>query len=585
MKKKYLFILSFLVVLCLGIFVRFYQVTKFPPSLYWEEIALGYDAYSILKTGKDHLGNPPPIVAFESYGDYKPALYFYLLVPSIAAFGLNEFAVRLPAMIAGVLIVIGVGILARQIARNLKINPLRIQILGMALTAISPWAILFSRAAWEVNVATCFLVWGAIFGLSCTEQIKRKIFFTKKGIFSAIFCFLLLALSMYTYHAARVIAPLFGLAFFVMWCIQFDWFSQSMKTPRKWWKKHARSFFVFFFLGALFLRFISPLLLSLRDKSTQERLAETNIFADGHVVVESNHYQELANHSLIAKIFYHRYVLYTKEFFQNYFLHFRFDFLFVHGDQNLRHSVQFFGQLYFIDAVFLLFGFAYVFRHWKKDSAFLIFWLFVAILPAALTNATPHALRILPSMPAFLLLITFGVYSVVETLQELAQRFFSAKYKKQINMGACLVIFFMYAVSFVAFWHFYANVYSKLYSGGWQYGYRQIVAEINKRKPNVKQIYFTRELDRPAMAYWFFSQTDPRKVQPIDHTLQRDQGSFLQFENITFVNFINEIPSGATVASSVESMERAKKEGHTFTDITEIKDLNDKTIWAVYTLN
>src|SRR5260221_76493 len=113
------FPISFIAILALTFFTRFYQVTSFPPSLYWEEMALGYDAYSVLKTGKDHLGNTPSIIAFESYGDYKPALYFYLLIPSFAIFGLNEFAVCLPTILSGIGIVIGVGLIARLLINSI----------------------------------------------------------------------------------------------------------------------------------------------------------------------------------------------------------------------------------------------------------------------------------------------------------------------------------------------------------------------------------------------------------------------------------------------------------------------------------
>ena len=102
MKNKALFFIIFV----LAVFLRFYKLSSNPPSLYWEEAALGYDAYSILKTGKDFHGNKFPLVAFESFGDWKPSLYFYTLVPSIALFGLNEFAVRFPSAFFGSLTVL-----------------------------------------------------------------------------------------------------------------------------------------------------------------------------------------------------------------------------------------------------------------------------------------------------------------------------------------------------------------------------------------------------------------------------------------------------------------------------------------------
>ncbi len=85
------------------------------------------------------------------------------------------------------------------------------------------------------------------------------------------------------------------------------------------------------------------------------------------------------------------------------------------------------------------------------------------------------------------------------------------------------------------------------------------------------------------MAYWFFSQIDPRLVQPIDKQLQKDQGPELQFGNIHFINFATEAKPGL-VASTVEALERLKKNGAQVKDITEIKDPAGKVIWAVYEL-
>src|SRR5687768_9057768 len=95
------------VILLLAFFLRVYNITQQTP--YWEEVALGYDAYSILKTGKDHHGNSWPIVAFESFGDWKPSFYFYAIVPFVQLFGLNLLAVRMPSVLSGIAIVGGVG--------------------------------------------------------------------------------------------------------------------------------------------------------------------------------------------------------------------------------------------------------------------------------------------------------------------------------------------------------------------------------------------------------------------------------------------------------------------------------------------
>lgn len=81
--------------------LRLPQLDQVPNGFYSDEAAIGYDAYSILKTGRDHWGEHLPLFA-RSFGDYDEATYRYLVVPSVWLFGLNEFATRLPAALIGI---------------------------------------------------------------------------------------------------------------------------------------------------------------------------------------------------------------------------------------------------------------------------------------------------------------------------------------------------------------------------------------------------------------------------------------------------------------------------------------------------
>src|SRR5262245_24665404 len=102
MKNKTILILS--AIILLATVLRFYQIQTNPPGLFWDETAYGYDAYSLLKTGSDHHGRFLPLF-FESFGDWKLPVFFYLLVPSVALFSLSEFAIRFPTAFFGVLLV------------------------------------------------------------------------------------------------------------------------------------------------------------------------------------------------------------------------------------------------------------------------------------------------------------------------------------------------------------------------------------------------------------------------------------------------------------------------------------------------
>ena len=94
-------------ILLLGSSLRLWHLGKTPISPNWDEVALGYNAFSIAKTGHDEFGKFMPTI-LRSYDDYKPALYAYLIIPAYEAFGLNVFAVRLPSAIFGILTILGV---------------------------------------------------------------------------------------------------------------------------------------------------------------------------------------------------------------------------------------------------------------------------------------------------------------------------------------------------------------------------------------------------------------------------------------------------------------------------------------------
>ena len=99
-----------------------------PPSPDWDEAALGYNAYSLLKTGKDEYGTRWPL-ALRSFDDYKPPLYAYLAIPTVKYLGLSTYSVRLPAAINGVLGVIGAYFLTVALLRLIETQKENTQIL------------------------------------------------------------------------------------------------------------------------------------------------------------------------------------------------------------------------------------------------------------------------------------------------------------------------------------------------------------------------------------------------------------------------------------------------------------------------
>ena len=552
MKKRVFFILFSLIFL-LATFLRLKNITSTPPSPYWEEVALGYDAYSILKTGRDHHANVWPIAAFESFGDWKPSLYFYVLVPFIKVFGLNLLAIRLPSVLAGLATVLGTGVLVFLLSKDLikkKKDQRILFLLGFLVTALSPWAISFSRAAWESNFATALILWGVNFFLFFIEKPKEKKFLAVLSVF-----FLILAT--YCYHAARIIAPLLGLALLFLYILQ-----SKKKTN---WR-------LIIFLGILSLFLMLPLLKSLGSNVGQQRFMETSIFSDISIIEKSNQLRAESGNSLWSRLVYHRYLLFGKEILINFFDHFSWQYLFISGDTNPRHSIQSFGQLYLFEVLFLVLGIVFMVKNWSSKFGFLVFYLFLAIFPASLTKTTPHALRTLAALPIYMVIIILGIWQTLELL--------SKEFLKKFFLSALILI---YLFNIFIFWQALNNDYPKEYSSEWQHGYQEIIPLIKIRQNDYDQVFVTREQGRPAMYYWFYTQTDPSRVQSWEMKAKKDQGEFLEFENIKFVNGAGEIGGEALVASSPKVFKELSEKQKP-RELAEIKNLAGEIIWKLYVI-
>src|SRR5437016_2654950 len=95
--KQWRYILLLAIIFSLAFFLRVYKLGDVPTGFHRDEAYLGYNAYSILKTGKDISGNMLPL-HLKSFL-YSPAGYSYFSIPFIVLFGLNEFAIRFPSAI------------------------------------------------------------------------------------------------------------------------------------------------------------------------------------------------------------------------------------------------------------------------------------------------------------------------------------------------------------------------------------------------------------------------------------------------------------------------------------------------------
>jgi len=468
-------VLLVLIVLLAAI-LRFYQLGINPPSLTWDEVAWGYNAYVVGIDGKDEFGHFLPYTSFISFGDYKPPVYAYLTVVPVWIVGLTELAARFPSAFFGTLTVLITYFLVKELFWNPEKEEKGgqkyveyIALVSSLILAVSPWHIMLSRAAFEANVASFFIVTGVWLFL---YSIRKNQWL----LIASVICFVL---CIYTFNSVRIVAPLL-FAVLVLGNLKRLWEIKSATITA-------------FIVGLVLLLPVVPFLLS---PQARLRYQEVNIFSNLDIIKTANQEVINDNNAKWSKVIHNRRVVYTSDFLEHYFDNFNPSFLFIKGDQNPKFSTQDVGQMYIWDLPFLIIGILFLFRQRRGKWWFIPIWLAIGIIPAAISLPTPHALRTEATLPTWQILSAYGFITFIAMLK---------KYQKQTAYALFILLFL-----FVSYYlHGYYTYYPKEFSAEWQYGYQNAIKYVKAHQQEYDTVYIS-GMDRAYIYTLFYLQYPPK---------------------------------------------------------------------------
>jgi len=491
--KKSTFLIT--VILVLAALIRVIALDKFPAGLNADEAAIGYNAWSLLETGKDEHSTSWPLV-FRSFDDYKPPMYFYLVLPFIKVMGLNIWAVRLPSAILGVLSVL----LLYHLTRELMPKDKHLPPLSALILTLSPWHIHFSRGGWEVNAALFFILLSLIFFIKSYKKTGYLFLFGLSAV-----------AALYTYHSARIILPLLVLGLFVVNL------RESLKLFRV---KNLK-----ITLSALFITLVLvfPLASQLVSKEGQSRFSGVSVFADEGPLWQAlelrrSHEKE----TILVKAIHNRYLSYGLRFTKNYLSHFSPRFLFVVGDEIARSKVPGVGQSLIILAPFYAIGLLSLLKLDSSGKKVILLWFLIAPIAAALTFQSPHALRSQNMVIPLTLIIALGISSIYTTI---------LSYRKLFIYALTSIFFIVLSYDFGYYLHAYFLHYPKELPFAWQYGFDQIAAYVKENYDKYDKIIISDRYDQPYILMAFFLKYDPETLQNELVLTPRDKFGFSTVRN------------------------------------------------------
>lgn len=374
MKRKTQIGILFLI-LILGFFFRFWQLTSIPPGLWIDEAINANEGYLF----------PGRVFYEQNYG--REGLFMNLLHLSFLIFGMNKFSFKLVPALMGFLTLFGFYLFAREFFGFIqKEKKEKFSLLATFFLATSFWHVNFSRIGFRAVLLPLVVVFWLYFLLLGIKTKK-----TWALVFSGIF----FGLGFYTYSSFRL-AVVFLLIIWIFLLIfeKNKGFGKFFLTSLKFF---VPAFLVALPLGIYFL---------LHPKNFFGRLAPLSIFSQENFLFAFK--ESLFKHLLM------------------------FNFA---GDGNWRHNLAGSPQLLWPIGLFFIIGIIICgnrgksfFEEKKIKEGF--FWLFpllgffVFLAPGILTyEGIPHSLRTIGTLPFVYLFASLGAFWFLEILKKALLRY------------------------------------------------------------------------------------------------------------------------------------------------------------------
>ncbi|TAK96074.1 glycosyltransferase family 39 protein [Patescibacteria group bacterium] len=366
-QKKLSLVLIVCAIVAIGFFLRIYNIDHTPPGIYPDEAVNGEDAIRSNNTG-----------AYQWYytaNQGREGLFMNLIAFLFKYFGASILTLKFPSIFFGTFTILGTYLLGKEL-----FNSHRTALLAAFFTAVSFWAINFSRISFRANMLPFVLVF-AFYFLFKGLRTHRKLDFVLGGLF--------FGLGVHTYIAFRI-APVILIIMLLVFC-----FSRKRFLATYW--PNILTFIIATLIVA------SPMLYTFwkHPEFFESRADNVSVFSPK---INGGHPWLMLGRGIFLSLEKYNFV----------------------GDMNWRHNYPPYPLLDPLTGIAFLTGLVLAvlhllrraFHHLKRRPytdppidvhIFLLVWFLVMLAPEFLTaEGLPHALRSIGTQPAVFLLAAAG---------------------------------------------------------------------------------------------------------------------------------------------------------------------------------
>ena len=443
--KKKPVLISMILVFAIGLFVRVIAFEKYPIVNDFDEVATGYDAWSVVNYGVDRYGMSLP-VHFVARGSGQNALYAYLAMPFIKLFDLSLFSVRLPAVLISCITLCFVLF----IINKLNIMDDKVKLIILFMFVIFPWNICKSRWGLESNIFPDLIFYAMTFIYLGIINKKNKYY-----VISSI----ILGLSSYAYGTSYLYLPCFVFITYLYLLL-----SKQIKIKT--------ALINILIIGLVSLPIIMFVIINCFNLNTYKVF---NIFTIPKLYTNRMTYiSNLGNVGIFSN-----YINNIKNSW-NIFIH--------QSDSRLINSVLNYGIYYIYSLPFIVIGLIQSFKSKNKFILISIFAFISALILCTFIEPNIYRINVL-WIPTYIFLI-YGIISI---------------YNSKKSIGIILVLF--YFVQFIGFTNYYFNSYQDNLKENKDYELLEIMSFVKEQHYN--ELYITQSMQTNYIYYLFVNKTNP----------------------------------------------------------------------------
>lgn len=461
--SRQIFFIICVALIFLGGVLRLYKLDQYPSVLNRDEAALAINALFIHDTGQDEWGNRLPL-QFKSFGDYKLPGYIYLL-STFFFVGANDYIVRLPSAIAGIFLLIATIFWIKQLLPHQQGKSF---FLFLLLTlSISPFALFYSRMAWEANVALCLFISSLALLHHHQPTLKKDLL--------AMF---LLFLAILTYNTPLLLMP------FILFSLILK---RDMRSPKKWLTP-VISLSVIFCLSLFFLS----------ANNTQK--SGIIFFNDGTVLNEYPIYR--ANlPRFLQPVLGSKLAYFSTIAFDHYSQTFLPSFLLIKGGQHPWHTIPEKGHLLWVTYILFCIGslsqlintLQFLSKKRLSDITPLLL-LIISPFPAIFTTDAPHATR---SLFTFIMIIVFSGIGLQTILQQ------TKKFHRNARLSVVIILSLLTVLEGSYYLKSYFIDWPSNFSKDFHISYKQTLSKALERYPEGDIAIIDKGLYLYAVTSWY----------------------------------------------------------------------------------